>query len=489
MLFKTQPFPKQYTLLSNNVSTQQSTVFIGLVVSGILDIPKLENAHRELVCLWPALGGELVISKTPYEFTSGDIVNFNSRHLSLTRAELPLVTTTQTSSNSKPTVYRMAEESDKLFHFDTMEKFPPPDTIFALRVTVLLDATLLGFRLTHHLCDGEACFDVVKAYSDLINGRRVPELVPPPDIESYLSEQVHGEDCSPPTVSPDNSAWIEKNLSVGVVAILMYTYVLVVRLIMVRLGLRESDEERMIHLPVDFVAKLREECQGEIDAAYEREKPDVKGLEVTRNNVITAWLLKSLYSKFAPSTKIGLDISISINYRPYISSPLPNTKYLHNSFYNTRTPFASLAQFQSLSTSQVALELKKTCVRNKQPSVVRSNINFLERVNAVATPHPPDRILGIRVEHEMPMFSHWTTFQYHLLDFSGALVDFDQNELQRDGRTGSGKVVYTLPSAVFPYGFKMRPLGFFVKDGMGGYWLRMRLSMTGWKGVEESIGS
>ncbi|KAF8990938.1 hypothetical protein BDQ17DRAFT_1313625 [Cyathus striatus] len=476
-------FPKQYTLLSNNNSTQQSSVFVGLVIYGILDASKLENAHKELVRLWPALGGQLVTSTRPYSFTSGDIVNFKSRFLSQKLSDVPLVAFTETSA-TVPTLHHIPNGSDHLFHFDAMDKFPPPDTLFALRVTVLLDATLLGFRFSHHLCDGQACFDTINAFCDIVNGRPIPKLIPPPDIHSFLSEQVEGEDHLPPGVHPD-PVRPEDSVTVGLQGVVMYLAILILRMVMVRLGLREGDEERLIHLPGSFVAWLREECQYEIDAASE----DGKGLQTSRNDVITAWLLKSSYSKFKPNSKTGIDILTSFNYRPYLT-PLPqNTTYLHNSFYTIRTPFSTLSQFNSLSLSQIALEVRRTCIMNKQPSAVKATVQFREQVKGPSAPHPHDRSMAFWEEHEIPMSSHWTRFEYNLLDFSGAFDERCGIEVDLGKREGGreGKVVYTQPLVLLPFGLTTRPFAVIMKDGRGGYWVRVRLSVTGWRGVEDGV--
>jgi hypothetical protein len=52
--------PERYSLLTVNNVTKDVTVFVGLVVSGILDSELLARKASELISLWPILGGELV---------------------------------------------------------------------------------------------------------------------------------------------------------------------------------------------------------------------------------------------------------------------------------------------------------------------------------------------------------------------------------------------------------------------------------------------
>ncbi|KAF8990943.1 hypothetical protein BDQ17DRAFT_1313633 [Cyathus striatus] len=470
-------FPKEYTLLSNNNLSQQCSVFVGLVIPSILDAEKLESAHRRLVELWPAIGGALVKSTSPYSFTSGSTVDFKSRDLPKKLEDLPLIHFTETSP-TQPTFHRLRAQDEQVFHYDTMDKLPPPETLFSLRVTVLTDATLLGFRFAHHLFDGQACYDVVNAYCDLVNSRPIPELIPPPDITSLLSDQVNGADDLPPSVHPNHPHLHPRaNFVLGLAGIVKYLGVALIKTVVAKLGLGERDDERMVHIPVDFVTTLRKECQDELDEAAKRgELEEGAGLQLTKNDVITAWFLKGAYAAFPPSDTQGLDIYYSFNYRSFLDPLPPNQYYIHNSFYNIRTSYNSVTQFQSSPLSRIALELRLTCVRSKQPSVVKSALQFWEQnVNTIIAPNPPDKPLAISY---VPLMSHWTSFEYNKLDFSGALKG-----------AGSGKVVYTQPISILPLGLTIKPLCQVVKDGRGGYWMRVNMLGTGWKGHEESVTS
>ncbi|KAF8990928.1 hypothetical protein BDQ17DRAFT_1433417 [Cyathus striatus] len=428
-------FPARYSLKSNNNMPQHCGVLVGLIVSGVLDEGKLENAHRELVERWPAVGGTLIKDTTPFSFSSGSTVNFGSRSLPQKLENLQALTHFSQTSFSHPTYHDMhATESDRLFHYDTINSLLPPDTLFALRVTTLEDATLLGFRFSHHLFDGQACYDTIKAYCNLVSGNAIPELIPPLDISTCLSELVHGEDSLPPNVRKDHPHLHPSvNFSLGFVAVAKYVGTSLFAKLMAKVGLAEGDDERMVHVPGGFVEELRNQCQDELNEAARRgELEEGAGLELSRNDVLTAWFLKSSYASSVPSETQGIDLYFSVNYRSFLGPLPPNQLYLHNSFCNIRTNFPSVSNFQQSSLSRIALAIRLTCVRNKQPSAIRSALQFWERpeagANIIQTPPDLPFVLGY-----VPIVTHWTTFEYCKLNFGGAM---------KSG-SGSGKVIYT----------------------------------------------
>ncbi|KAF8990942.1 hypothetical protein BDQ17DRAFT_1433430 [Cyathus striatus] len=470
-------FPQSYTLKSNNNMTQQCTVYIGLVVSGVLDVSKLQDAHEVLVGLWPALGGKIITSTKPFSFTSGTIVDFKSRSLQRKLVDVGLTPFAETSS-SHPSFHAINTKSDHLFHFDSLSNFPPPPTLFALRVTTLEDATLLGFRFPHHLFDGQACYDAIHAYVSILSGRSIPQLIPPPDIESLLSESVRGEDKLPPSVRPHPHVDLRSNYTLGFWGFAIYIFMSFFNSLRAALGLEEKDEEKMVHLPAEFVESLRNGCQDELEEdTLEGEMIEGKGLELSKNDVITAWLMKGAYATHRPSDRQGVDISFGFNYRRFLDPLPPNQTYIHNSFYNIRTSFPSLTQFQSLPLWRVALEMRLTCVRNMQPKAVKSGIRFLEATTkTLVTPNPPDRPLGI---YYGPILSHWTRFEYLCLDFSEALLD------RAEGVKGNeGKVLFMQPVSILPFGLTIKPYALVWKDGQGGYWARVNLLKSWWRGFD-----
>ncbi|KAF8988280.1 hypothetical protein BDQ17DRAFT_1334624 [Cyathus striatus] len=353
------------------------------------------SACRPLACArW-----KIITSTKPFSFTSGTIVDFKSRSLQRKLADVGLTPFTETSS-SHPSFHAINTKSDRLFHYDTLSNLPPPPTLFALRVTTLEDATLLGFRFPHHLFDGQACYDVVHAYVSILSGRSIPQLIPPPDIDPSSPKALEGRISYRPALRAV-------------------------------LGLEEKDEEKMVHLPAEFVESLRNGCQDELEEdTLEGEMIEGKGLELSKNDVITAWLMKTRRRHF-----------IRVQLPTFPRSTPTNQTYIHNSFYNIRTSFPSLTQFQSLPLWRVALEMRLTCVRNMQPKAVKSGI----------------RPLGI---YYGPILSHWTRFEYLGLDFSEALLD------RAEGVKGNeGKVLFMQPLSILPFGLTIKPYALVWKDG------------------------
>lgn len=167
-----------------------------------------------------------------------------------------------------------------------------PKELFTLRVTVLEDATLLGFRVPHHLCDGQSAYDIVKAYAMLVAGRRISDLIPPPDIDVPLSSLVDKR------ASPSLSTEIldekvpfllpEDKLSLGFSAWLRYVGYAAAKMIGAKLGIKSQySEEKYIHLPGTLVEQWQNECQEELD-----DSPTNKGIYLTKMDIISAWLLK-----------------------------------------------------------------------------------------------------------------------------------------------------------------------------------------------------
>jgi hypothetical protein len=297
----TAPFPESYSPKSNNNMTQLCMVYVGLVVDGVLDIGQLERAHHRLVELWPPVGGTLDKSTTPWSFTTGSNVDFKARTLDQTLADVDIVSFRDASSTIRPTYYKVENltRSESCFHFDGLHGLMPPSILFGLRVTVLQDATLLGMRFAHHLFDGTACFDVAKAYCDIVNGRQPLQLIPPPDLSCLLSEKINGEDALPPSVRPGHPTVGPQSgsLAPGMKPLLNYMGSWLWAKGKAQVGLEEQDDERMVHLPKIFVSELRERCQAELDeAAKKGELEEGAGLQVTNNDVVTAWLLKVMHT-------------------------------------------------------------------------------------------------------------------------------------------------------------------------------------------------
>ena len=170
-----------------------------------------------------------------------------------------------------------------------------------------------------------------------------------------------------------------------------------------------------------------------------------------------------------------VDLCYTFNYRPALQKAEPGSIYLHNSVYSIRTNWPSLIQFQKSSLAQIALAIRLSVIRNKQPSAVKKALQFYEAhiTDALSLGAP-----GVRYSF-IPFLSSFTTFDYNSLDLSGALPE-------SSSRTNDqGKVIFTQPLVELPMGVKMRPFTISLKDGNGGYWLRCALGMSSWKAHEE----
>lgn len=91
---------------------------------------------------------------------------------------------------SETPIYRVQPQenlADECFHFDSLRPLNLlPKNLLAVRVTSLNDATILGFRVPHHLCDGESVYQVIKAYRDTVAGEQIKTLITPPDTALQL---------------------------------------------------------------------------------------------------------------------------------------------------------------------------------------------------------------------------------------------------------------------------------------------------------------
>ncbi|TFK37075.1 hypothetical protein BDQ12DRAFT_685767 [Crucibulum laeve] len=462
--------PEHYSVLTSNNLSQDAAIYLGLVVSSILDVTILEKKHRELVFRWPVLGGKLVTNTKPYSFTTGDTVDFCSRYLSSSLEDTCLPAFTNISCD-EPTYTPINPNCDDLFHFNSIPRFSLVEGLFALRVTVMNDATLLGFRIPHHFADGKSTFDIVQAYCDTVAGKTIPTITLPPDIP--MSALVHGEDTLPKSVAEHApNVHPEDNFSLGLIGYLKFVGSTLYKVIAPKVGLEEQGLEQFVHLPATYVLQLQARCQAELDEATKNgDLREGAGLQLTKNDIITAWLLRRAYANVPPDSG-PFNLMYSFNYRQATARPAAGTTYLHNSFYNIWANFSSLSVFKSLPFSCVALEIRLCCVRNKQPSAVRSSLEFWEthRAAFIAPGKRPYRM------DTLPVISPWTTFGYNDLDFSSALAA---------GEKGSGKVVFTVPNAMLMR-ITLKPFFLILKDGKGGYWIRANLRRSWWKDADSS---
>ena len=166
------------------------------------------------------------------------------------------------------------------------------------QVSVLEDATLLGFRVPHHFCDGESVYDIVKAYCDTITGEKVASLVMPRDIDCPLSSVLE-EDTGvtlPTGMGIEGVPYLypNENLCLGFGPWIRYVGYAISRMVGSKLGIFPKSREQFIHLPGKLVAHWRGECQKELEQLMAsddgRDVPNLSKLDA-----ITAWFLQVSY--------------------------------------------------------------------------------------------------------------------------------------------------------------------------------------------------
>jgi hypothetical protein len=231
----------------------------------------------------------------PYSLTSGNLVDFQARESdSLLADYLPF--DFEATDVDKPTYSKNIEGIDHVFHFNTIRFFNRiPQTLFTLRVTILRDATLLGFRVPHHFSDGQSIYDIIKGYCDLVSDRPIPTVTLPPAITTPLSACVQGEDSLPASVSSESAPFVDaaENFAIGTIAVVKYVWNWLSRDIAAKLGFGDKTEERYIHLPGKLVQQWRNDCQKELEQlAKDGALTEGAGIELTKNDVIAAWFLK-----------------------------------------------------------------------------------------------------------------------------------------------------------------------------------------------------
>jgi hypothetical protein len=161
-------------------------------------------------------------------------------------------------------------------------------------VTVLSDATLLGFQMSHFFVDGQGIYDTVKAYCDLVCGRKIPELILPPDVDTPLSHLVVGED-SASAHKLENVRFlhpIETHIN-SLATLAKVVGMALFKRIGRKIGLTERIEDRYIHLSGKIVEEWRKDCQNELNELAGRGLLEIdENLRLTKNDVIAAWIMK-----------------------------------------------------------------------------------------------------------------------------------------------------------------------------------------------------
>ncbi|KAL2010336.1 hypothetical protein VTN00DRAFT_6143 [Thermoascus crustaceus] len=351
------------------------------------------------------------------------------------------------------------EEVDKKFVFDMPVL---PDNVFLLRVTVLRDATLLSFGISHRLADATAQHQVIKAFCDLLSGNSIPELILPPDARGTNMSELVIPDTKASDIPSVDYKTHQDNFMGGffplVKLVLKTLWTEVLRMI----GLRERLEGKFVYLPGPWVNGVRNAALETLKTQIQPKQHD--GVEPTKNDIITTWLLKTIHDRVQRSDD-PVDFYGPLNYRSAIPPPPAGTTWIHDSVGPLRHQL-TVAQIQTESIATFARGLRLTTLRYKQASSIREYLRFCEdHVTETLIP----RVRKPSWNLPLTVVSSWTTLDFAALDFSGAAPEKKE-----------AKVIFVNPIARgMRSGFW--PSAFTIKDKDGGYWVRAYMTPSAWQ--------
>jgi hypothetical protein len=155
-------------------------------------------------------------------------------------------------------------------------------------VTVLKDATLLGFRVRHHLCDGGSRNQVITAYRDIIAGKQIKTSILLPDTPlSKTLEEVKAPLPSGIKIEDTPYLYPNEKYMLGVLSWVRFFRHAISRTVGAKLGISSmGSKARFIHLPGPTVERWKMECQRELGKAT----ASVPAL--SKLDVILAWFLQ-----------------------------------------------------------------------------------------------------------------------------------------------------------------------------------------------------
>ncbi|KAK6358805.1 hypothetical protein TWF730_008124 [Orbilia blumenaviensis] len=469
-------WPQEYTLKTNEPLAQDCVTFVCLSISGRLNPALLEEKHRELVKHWPVLGGDLVTNKTPYHMTTGSRVDFKYRTVEPKLKDvspLDFKLTPAEFSGDKPLIrpYRTGDGilgMADLF-FDTLSASNlAVGSLFAIRVTLLQDATILAFKFSHFFVDGEGCYDIIHHYNELLLGGELPKGVPPPGIEKKLSEMITGEDTGQ-VAAPEHGGWeyIRNWCQVGLAGFVRVIAQGIYQEYAVKLGLTEPGVEKHIYLPPKFIQGLQNSCQKEIDQLA---KETGENFKLSKLDVVNAWWVKKIYSSSRES------LFLSLGYALNFSNRIPKNfgeKYFQSHYIALYIPLGTVGEVKRESLAQLALKIRKHVTVAKQPSVVKDNLEFLESIQG-------QKIIPLPKGGESegaPLFSSWNRFPFEKLQFGAAL--------EPGSAPGLGKVLFNNSRIILPLNISWKPKVLFFNDSNGGMWCQCMQLSSYWRDFED----
>lgn len=178
----------------------------------------------------------------------------------------------------------------ELFHFDSIQRFNfLPKNILAIRVTVLKDATLLGFRNPHLFFDADSTYQIIKAYSDIIAGKEIPTSVLLPDspLSEILRDEVQFQLLDGVEVEGTPYLLPLEKLQLGLVPLLGTLADAAIKNLGSMLGISSMvSEGRFIHLPGTLVEQWKSECEAELGTGTSSTP------KISKLDVVTAWFIK-----------------------------------------------------------------------------------------------------------------------------------------------------------------------------------------------------
>lgn len=175
------------------------------------------------------------------------------RHREFVKDLAEVFSPVQTNARNSPFVVEVLEPKSMDEFFIETTEFYMTGHVFCIRMTLLRDATLLCFGISHHLADGKASFDVISAFCDLLSARNIPSFQLPPDIDGgRMSHLVvhHIQDRSEGQIDCDTH---RANFTAGFGPILLVMFSAMWNLLLPVLSFRDLLEERFVYLPYDWV--------------------------------------------------------------------------------------------------------------------------------------------------------------------------------------------------------------------------------------------
>ncbi|KAJ5158368.1 uncharacterized protein N7500_008019 [Penicillium coprophilum] len=403
--------------------------------------------------LWPTY---TFFQTQPWSFSCGSTVDYASRAIDqLLTAYLPIY---HEQGTTEPNIMKMPEvsEVDDKFIFNVSSNLA---TSFRLRVTLLQDATLLAFGISHHICDGNDCWEVVKAFCDLLSNKPIPLFALPPDVgDVRMSDLMKVKHESTKAESNFHYQMHAQNYDSGIFKLVITMWHVLLAILAVKLGFREELKTKFIHISGTWVDELRVKAQAELKGC----SPEI---QLTRNDVIAAWYLKCVYSSQPVATSHHpVDYFGIINFRRFIEPPKAGTYYIRCSVLALRCDF-SIWQLKEDSVADIARHIRLKTLQFTSTESIRQSLQFSE--DHLSKPIS----LALRGTGKLgfAVVSHWTTFDYTGLDLSGASLSEKKPS-----------VVFVNPMIVHKLNFTLVPVAVVAKDGSGGYWIRATNTSTGW---------